>query len=59
MIMLIDVGNPILKVGGTIPWLGVPNCIEVQKARGTVSRRAFIFLMLVIADVISCVKFLS
>lgn len=57
--MLIDVGNPILKVGGTIPWLGVLNHIGVQKASRTVGRHAFIFLMPLIADVISCVKFLS
>lgn len=57
--MLIDVGNPILKVGGTIPWLGVLNCMGVQKASRAVGRHAFIFLMLRIADVISCFKFLS
>lgn len=57
--MLIDVGNPILKVGGTILWLGVLNCMGVQKASRAVGRHAFIFLILVIADVISCFKFLS
>lgn len=57
--MLIAVGNPILKVGGTIPWFGVLNCIGLQEANGTVGKHAFIFLVLIIADVISCVKFLS
>lgn len=57
--MLIDVGNPILKVGGTIPWLGVLNCIGVQEANGAVGKHAFISLVLIIADVIGCVKFLS
>lgn len=28
MVALSDVGTPSLTVGGVIPWLGIPHCIE-------------------------------
>lgn len=41
LIMVVDVGKPILKVGGTIPWLGVLNCLGVEKAEQWARRPLF------------------
>lgn len=41
LIMVIDVEKPILEVGGTIPWLGVLNCLGVEKAEQWAHRPLF------------------
>lgn len=39
MVAIIDVGTPSLTVGGVIPWLGIPHCIE---GKGAEQQQAFV-----------------
>lgn len=40
MVAIIDVGTPSLTVGGVIPWLGIPHCIEGRGARAAAGIRS-------------------